>query len=103
MKILLFISIILLQCVGTIEAQNAPYIADFYNNKDAAISITFDDASYGQYEYAFPILNKYNFTATFSVIGEWFCINPSPFSGDGLVYYNRLSKANLLVLWSKGN
>ena len=88
--------------VGAIFAQE-PRFADFYNNKDAAISITFDDASYGQYEYAFPILKKYNFFATFGVVGDWVRENPTPFSEDGYIFHTRMSKKNILAMWSRGN
>lgn len=80
-----------------------PRIADFYNNKDAAITITFDDASSGQYEYAFPILKQYNLFATFGVVGDWLCSTPTLYSEDGDVFYYRMSKQNILSLWSRGN
>lgn len=45
-------------------------IANFYNDKKAAVSITFDNAGYSQYEYALPILVKYNMAANFSIIPD---------------------------------
>ena len=101
-KILLLVGIILIH-TGIIFAQDEPYIADFYNNKDAAITITFDDATYGQYEYAFPTLKKYGLVASFGVTGEWVCQTPTEFSEDGYVSYVRMSKNNLLELWRHGN
>ncbi len=46
-------------------------ICTWKDDRPAAVSITFDDASYTQYEYAYPILSKYHFKATFSLVGEW--------------------------------
>lgn len=102
-NIILLIGIILIQHGGIIFAQSEPYIADFYNNKDAAVSITFDDASYGQFQYGLPILEKYKFNATFGVVGEWFCIQPKSYSEDGLIFYKRLSKTDIQMIYLKGN
>ncbi|MFQ5822761.1 MAG: polysaccharide deacetylase family protein [bacterium] len=51
------------------------YIDQNYDNNNKTIIITFDDAYSSVYEYAFPILKKYNFIATIFVItsyvGNW--------------------------------
>lgn len=54
----------------------------WYMDKQGAISISFDDASYGQYEYAIPTLDKYELKASFGVVGEWTYNNPTV-SADG--------------------
>ena len=46
-------------------------IADFYMNKNGAASISFDEQSYSQYLYAFPILKKYGLKATFGIVPQW--------------------------------
>lgn len=46
-------------------------IATWYYDKPGAVSISFDDASYTQYEFAYPILEQYGFKATFSLVGTW--------------------------------
>ncbi len=46
-------------------------VTDFYMGKEAAVSISFDEQSYSQYLYAYPILKKYDLKATFSIIPEW--------------------------------
>jgi len=38
---------------------------------EKAIAITFDDSYKEQYQYAFPLLKKYGFVATFFVITSW--------------------------------
>ena len=63
---LLYISFI------TVSAQNFYVeIAPWQGAKPGAVSISFDDASFTQYEYAYPILKKYDLPATFSLVGEW--------------------------------
>ena len=69
----LFLYFLLL--TGSIIAQNktkfSAEIATWYHDKPGAVSISFDDASYTQYEYAYPVLEKYGFKATFSLVGTW--------------------------------
>jgi peptidoglycan/xylan/chitin deacetylase (PgdA/CDA1 family) len=55
----------------------AAEICNWYQNRPGAISLTFDDASYSQFAYAFPILEKYKVKATFSLVGEWTHDEPS--------------------------
>ena len=43
-------------------------ITDFYMDKKAAVSISFDEQSYSQYLFAYPELKKYGLTATFGLI-----------------------------------
>jgi hypothetical protein len=45
-------------------------IAEYFDDKDGAISISFDNASYSQYQYALPVLKKYGFRAGFGIIPE---------------------------------
>lgn len=96
-KILLFLFV-----ANVLFAQD-PYIANFYNDKDAAISITFDDGTYGQYEYAFPTLKKHKFVATFSIVGNWTDDTCGVYSEFGNIFYKRLSRKNLFSIWAKGN
>ena len=42
-------------------------IADFYENRPGAISVTFENFSFSQYEYAYPLLNKYQLNADFAI------------------------------------
>jgi hypothetical protein len=80
-----------------------PYIADFYDDKDAAISITFDDGTYGQYKYGFSTLAKHKFVATFSIVSSWTNDVNGIYSEFGNVFYKRLSRPNLYSLLLAGN
>jgi hypothetical protein len=102
-KILILVTIIFIQCSGIILAQHELYIADFYNNKDAAITISFDDGSYGQYQYAFPTLKKYGYNATFGIVGDWTRDTSTIFSENGYLFYKRLSYKNIHEMWEDGN
>ncbi|MEN8223859.1 MAG: hypothetical protein ABFS05_00745 [Bacteroidota bacterium] len=52
------------------ETEEVLSICDYYNDKEGAISISFDNAGFSQYMYAWPILKKYGFKATFGIIPE---------------------------------
>ncbi|MCK9401296.1 MAG: hypothetical protein M0Q51_15060 [Bacteroidales bacterium] len=53
------------------DQQNESFrITDYFNNKDGAVSISFDNASFSQYLYGLPVLKKYGLSASFGVIPE---------------------------------
>ncbi len=55
-----------------VEAQNKdlPYIAKWYNNKKAAVSLRFDDGLESHVKFVIPTLNKYGIPGTFMVNPE---------------------------------
>lgn len=51
-------------------------ITTWYQNKPGAVSISFDDAGYTQYSFAYPVLERHNIKGTFSIVGEWVAEQP---------------------------
>ena len=51
-------------------------IAEYFDNKEGAISISFDHASFSQYQYGIPVLNKYGLSASFGIIPELLDVAP---------------------------
>ena len=49
------------------QVHQLPEIAKWYNNYDCAISLRFDDNLESHVEYVVPLLNKYDFKATFMI------------------------------------
>jgi len=72
--------------------QLAEYHAKGTPLPDKPVIITFDDGWSNQYQYAFPLLRKYGFVATFFV-------NPQPI-GRGSAY---MTRENLVALADAGN
>lgn len=67
--IYLFLLLLLFQVPPTAANMElkVPYLAKWYNNKAAAISLRFDDASDTHVQKVVPILNRYDFKATFMI------------------------------------
>jgi peptidoglycan/xylan/chitin deacetylase (PgdA/CDA1 family) len=78
-------------------------VCTWRNDKLGAISISFDDASYTQYEYAYPILEKFNFKASFSLVGEWTKDKPSYSSEPGIFKIKKMGWGEIKELNSKGH
>jgi len=58
-----------------------------------AVAITFDDGRWGQYDLAFPLLQKYGFAATFFIVTDWV-------GQDGFVTWDEvreMSDAGMLI------
>ena len=54
--------------VGSLELYNL--LKKGGNPSQKTVMITFDDGTYGQYKYAFPILKKYGLTATYYIVSN---------------------------------
>lgn len=57
------------------------------------VLLTFDDGYRSFYEFVFPILQKYDFKAVLSIVGEWFDVE----SDDSVVYGDRLYPRNFFL------
>ncbi len=79
-----------------------PELCSYYNGKDAALSISFEDSYLSQYESAFPVLEKYNLPATFGIVDEYISSYGHSYSTDATGRYNKISKKELEVLVKNG-
>lgn len=66
-------------------------IADYYDDREGAVSISFDNASYSQYQYGIPVLKKYGLSASFGVIPELLDNTPRVFELEDDAALKRLS------------
>ncbi len=73
------------------------------DNKPAAVSITFDDADYTEFEYAFPLLKKYGFKATFGIVGEWTREDASLSAEPGYFNIKKMGWKQLRILAKNGH
>ena len=69
-----FISLICTICLPWVSCGQDPIsasITTWYQDKAGAVSVSFDDASFTQYIFAYPVLERYGIKATFGIVGEW--------------------------------
>ena len=78
-------------------------IATWYKNKPAAVSLSFDDASFTQYEYAYPILEKYKIKATFSLVGDWTHEKPESSAEPGSFEIKKMGWNEIIRLHNSGH
>ena len=89
---------------NTLFAQKiSAQICTWQDNKPAAVSITFDDASYTQYEFAYPTLSKYHYKATYSLVGVWTKEQPAYSSEPGIFKIKKMGWAQIKDLHRNGN
>lgn len=75
---IIFVSVIISGCkdewtynpVKSVVGDDTLEIARFYQNKNAAISLTFDDGTFDQYQNAIPQLESRGFRGTFYINGK---------------------------------
>ncbi len=78
-------------------------ITPFFNDKKAAVSITFENAGYSQYEYALPVLNKYNLNADFSLIPNVLEDLPNIINVDEGALIKRMGFIQIREIYNSGN
>jgi len=103
MKDRIFVVIIILWTVNLSAQKFSAEICTWKYNKSAAVSISFDDASYTQYEYAYPILSKYHFKATYSLVGEWTKEQASYSAEPGIFEIKKMGWQQIRELHKMGN
>lgn len=57
-------------CTADIQPENI-YVADYQNDKECAVSLTFDDSMKEHYTIVAPELEKRGFRGTFWMVGAW--------------------------------
>jgi peptidoglycan/xylan/chitin deacetylase (PgdA/CDA1 family) len=78
-------------------------IAKWYNNKEGALTLSFDDGTKTQYEYAVPVMEKYGITATFALVTEWTKDIPSSSAEKGNFSVEKFGWKQANELLAKGN
>ena len=78
-------------------------ITTWYQNKPGAVSISFDDVSYTQYSYGYPILEKYKIKGTFSIVGEWVGEQPDYFAEPDNFEIQKMGWPQLMELFNHGH
>ena len=103
--ILLLLSVILFAIYFFVKFQNnySVIVCKWKGDKTGAISVSFDDASYVQYQYAVPILEEMGFKASFGVVGVWTHENPSYSAEPGIFEINKMGWNEIRELHRKGN
>ena len=86
-----------------INVEEKFFLTKWKNNAPGAISITFDDGSYSQYQYGLRTLKKYNLTADFGIVGAWTSHKPGNFAEDGVFSIQRLGWDELRAISNAGN
>ncbi len=107
MKVSGYILLLLFFCnfiaIGQNKVEYSAEITTWFHDKQAAVSITFDDADYTQYQFAYPILDKYHLKATFSLVGEWTKDKPTYSAEEGMFKIKKMGWNEILELSKKGH
>jgi len=78
-------------------------ICQYFNNKKGAVSISFKESCYSQFENALPVLSKYSLNATFGVVNDWLTYNPSQIAREGEFGIKRMGVVQLKELINHGH
>lgn len=71
-----FILLYIFSALTSVEVSAQVHIAKFYDNKQAALSFTFDDGLREQYTILFPKMKQLGIKGTFCLIGSWMDHSP---------------------------
>ena len=77
-------------------------ITPWQGGKSGAVSVSFDDASYTQYKYAFPVLEKYGLKASFGLVGEWTKEEPAYSAEPGMFRVKKMGWEQIRELSGNG-
>ncbi len=106
-NIILLTLLIILLIIGYfyIQSENSysVKICKWKDDKAAAISISFDDASYVQYKYALPVLEDLGFKASFGLVGEWTKETPSYSAEPGIFEIKKMGWNEIREISKKGH
>ena len=75
----------------------------WHHDKQGAISLSFDDACYTQYKFAFPVLDNFNIKATFSLVGEWTHEHPEFSAEPDYFEIKKMGWNQIIELQKKGH
>lgn len=78
-------------------------IAKWYDNKEGALTLSFDDGTMTQYQYAVPVMEKYGIKATFALVTEWTKEVPSSSAEKGNFSVEKFGWKQANELLAKGN
>jgi len=84
-------------------SENSYKIAEWYQNKDGAITISYDDGTLTQLSYGIPVLDKYKLKATFALISEWTKENMSSSAEKGSFTVEKIGWNQARVLRDEGH
>lgn len=83
--------------------ENKFSIADWYGDKDGAVTVSFDDGTITQYNFGVPVLDKYGIKATFALISEWTKENPAYSAEKGSFSVEKFGWAQAKLLVNDGH
>lgn len=78
-------------------------IAEFYENRSGAVSVNFSNSGFSQYQFAFPIIEKYGINASFGVINNILKETPGLYEVESSIKIKRLGRGEVIDLLEKGH
>jgi hypothetical protein len=79
------------------------FLCPFYNNQPGAVSVSFDQAVYSQFEQALPILQKYNVSAAFGLVPAYLEDSPGLYPGPEGEPFRRLGLEEVNEMRQQGH